>query len=85
MIDNIIIRYFIYVYYQVGNIGSRDVRTIDEQPKDGFETEAEAEQFLIKLMLGKKGYYFDKNWFKFTILKTWALQCKPISATLNKC
>jgi len=47
----IICRYFIYVYYQVGNIGSRDVRTIDEQPKDGFETEQEAEQHLVKLIV----------------------------------
>ncbi len=64
-------RYFIYVYYQVGNIGSRDVKTIDEQPKDGFETEHEAEQHLIKLILAKKGYHFDRDWYKFTILKTW--------------
>ncbi len=64
-------RYFIYVYYQVGNIGSRDVRTIDEQPKDGFETEQEAEGHLIKLILAKKGYHFDRAWYKFTILKTW--------------
>ena len=64
-------RYFIYVYYQVGNIGSRDVKTIDEQPKDGFETEKEAEQHLIKLIEAKKGYHFDRAWYKFTILKTW--------------
>ena len=64
-------RYFIYVYYQVGNIGSRDVKTIDEQPKDGFETEKEAEQHLINLILAKKGYHFDRAWYKFTILKTW--------------
>ena len=64
-------RYFIYVYYQVGNIGSRDVRTIDEQPKDGFETEQEAEHHLIKLILAKTGYHFDRPWYKFTILKTW--------------
>jgi len=68
---NVTCRYFIYVYYQVGNIGSRDVRTIDEQPKDGFETEQEAEEHLIKLILAKKGYHFDRARYKFTILKTW--------------
>jgi len=64
-------RYFIYVFYQVGNIGSRDVKTIDEQPKNGFETEQEAEQHLKKLILTKKGYFFDRDWYKFTIMKTW--------------
>jgi len=64
-------RYYIYVYYQVGNIGSRDVKTIDEQPKDGFETEQEAETHLVKLIEAKKGYHFDRGWYKFTILKTW--------------
>jgi len=64
-------RYFIYVFYQVGNIGSRDVKTIDEQPKDGFETEQEAEKHLKKLILEKKGYFFDRDWYKFTIMKTW--------------
>ena len=64
-------RYFIYVFYQVGNIGSRDVKTIDEQPKDGFETEQEAEEHLIKLILAKKGHFFGRSWYKFTIMKTW--------------
>jgi len=64
-------RYFIYVFYQVGNIGSRDVKTIDEQPKDGFETEQEAEQHLKKLILTKKGHFFNRDWYKFTIMKTW--------------
>jgi hypothetical protein len=64
-------RYFIYVYYQVGNSGSRDVKTIDQQPKCGFETEQEAEAHLIKLIEAKKGYYFARDWYKFTILKTW--------------
>ncbi len=64
-------RYFIYVFYQVGNIGSRDVKTIDEQPKDGFENERDAEEHLKKLILAKKGYFFDRSWYKFTIMKTW--------------
>ena len=68
---NVTCRYYIYVYYKVGNIGSRDVKTIDEQPKDGFETEQEAENHLIKLIEAKKGYYFDRAWYKFTIFKTW--------------
>ena len=64
-------RYFIYVFYQVGNIGSRDVKTINEQPRDGFETEQEADEHLKKLILAKKGNLFDRSWYKFTIMKTW--------------
>jgi hypothetical protein len=64
-------RYFIYVFYRVGNVGSRDVKTINEQPEDGFETELEAEEHLKKLILSKKGHFFHRNWYKFTILKTW--------------
>lgn len=64
-------RYFIYVFYQVGNIGNKEVKTINEQPKNGFETEQEAEEHLKKLILAKKGYFFDRNWYKFTIMKTW--------------
>ena len=68
---SVVTRYFIYVFYQVGNIGSRDVKTIDNQPKDGFETEKEAEEHLKELILAKKGHYFDRDWYKFAIIKTW--------------
>jgi hypothetical protein len=71
MNNNITYNYYIYVYYQVGNIGSWTVKTIDEQPKEGFDTEKEAEQHLIKLIQAKKGIYFERDWYKFTILKTW--------------
>ena len=64
-------RYYIYVYYRPGNIGSRDVKVIDEQPIDGFNTELEAEDHLKELILAKTGQYFDRDWYKFTILKTW--------------
>lgn len=65
-------RYYIYVYYRPGNIGSRDVKVIDEQPTDGFDTELEAEYRLKELILAKTGQYFDRDWYKFTILKTWS-------------
>ena len=64
-------RYYIYVYYRIGNIGGEHVKTIGEQPKEGFETEPEAVAYLTKLILAKKGYYFNRDWYKFTILKTW--------------
>lgn len=63
--------YYIYVYYKVGNIGSDDVKVLSGQPESGFKTEKQAETYLKKLILAKKGYYFDRAWYKFTILKTW--------------
>jgi hypothetical protein len=64
-------RYYIYVYYRPGNIGSRDVKVIDKQPIDGFDTELEAEYRLKELILAKTGQYFERDGYKFTILKTW--------------
>ncbi len=64
-------KYYIYVFYQVGNIGSRDVKAIEEQPKAGFNTEKDAEAHLLDLIEKRKGNYFDRDWYKFTILKTW--------------
>lgn len=67
------VRYFIYAYYKSGNVGGNSVRTIaDGQPKNGFATEQEAEERLTELILAKKGYFFERDWYKFTILKTWS-------------
>ncbi len=63
-------RFYIYVYYQVGNVGSHNIESIKEQPDDGFATEKEAENHLAKLIEARKGYHFERNWYKFTILKT---------------
>lgn len=64
-------RYYIYVYYQRGNCGDYNCRTIEEQPKEGFDSEINAEKHLIKLIDKKHGYFFDRPWYKFTILKTY--------------
>ena len=64
-------RYYIYVYWQQGNIGAKQVDTLEQQPKDGFETEKDAEEYLLNLIEKRKGYYFERDWYKFTILKTW--------------
>jgi hypothetical protein len=64
-------RYFIYVYYQQGNVGPHCVEPIKEQPEEGFATEQEAEEHLTKMIEARQGYYFDRNWYKFTILKTY--------------
>jgi hypothetical protein len=63
-------RYFIYVYYQQGNVGPHCVEALKDQPEDGFTTEEEAEEYLRKLIEERKGYFFDRDWYKFTILKT---------------
>jgi hypothetical protein len=64
-------RYFIFVYYQQGNVGPHCVEALKEQPKNGFTTEGEAEEYLQKLIEARKGYFFERDWFKFTILKTY--------------
>jgi len=64
-------RYYIYVYWTQGNIGPYQVSTLDEQPAEGFATEVEAEEYLLKLIEARKGHYFERDWYKFTILKTW--------------
>jgi len=64
-------RHYIYVYYQVGNVGSQDVKVIEHQPENGFDSEQAAEQHLSKLIEARKGIYFDRDWYKFTILKTY--------------
>jgi hypothetical protein len=63
-------RYFIYVYFQQGNVGPRCVEALKDQPEDGFTTEEEAEKFLQTLIEARQGYFFDRDWYKFTILKT---------------
>lgn len=63
-------RFYIYVYYQQGNVGSHDIKPITEQPKEGFESELDAEVHLLKLIDARKGFYFDRAGNKFVILKT---------------
>ena len=64
-------RYFIYVYYQQGNVGPHCVEALKDQPKNGFTTEIEAEEYLQILIEARIGYFFERDWFKFTILKTY--------------
>lgn len=56
----------------MGNVGSRDVQTIDEQPEEGFESETEAEKHLLELIEKRQGIFFTRPWYKFTILKTYS-------------
>ncbi len=64
-------KYYIYVYWQRGNVGVKQAETLEQQPKDGFETEKEAEEYLLDLIEKRKGYFFERDWYKFTILKTY--------------
>jgi hypothetical protein len=65
-------RYYIYVYWQQGNVGAKQVTTLENQPEEGFKTENEAEEYLLDLIEKRKGYFFERDWYKFTILKTWS-------------
>ena len=64
-------RYYIYVYWQQGNVGTHQVKLLDEQPLEGFKTDKHAESHLEKLIERRKGYYFERPWYEFTIQKTW--------------
>lgn len=64
-------KYYIYVYWQIGNVGVKQAEPLEQQPKEGFETEKEAEEYLLDLIEKRKGYFFERDWYKFTILKTY--------------
>ncbi len=68
-------RYYIYLYHQIGNIGPQQLSIIDSQPKEGFKSETEAESHLLNLIEEMSEPYFQRDWYKFTILKTWRSKC----------
>jgi hypothetical protein len=63
-------RYYIYVFSQIGNVGAKEIEPINDQPEEGFKTEPEAETHLLDLIEKGKAHYF--SWYKFTILKTYS-------------
>ncbi len=65
-------KYYIYVYRRQGNIGPFEFLLINEQPTDGFVTELQAEVFLLDLIDKRKGNYFERDWYKFIIHKTYS-------------
>jgi hypothetical protein len=64
-------RYYIYTYWQQGNVGPKQVEILEDQPMEGFATEDQAEQHLLKLIEAREGRFFTRPWYNFTILKTW--------------
>ena len=44
---------------------------IVDQPEDGFESEEEAEKYLLNKIEERKGSFFDRAWYNFVILKTY--------------
>ncbi len=63
-------RYFIYVYHQLGNIGRYEFTLIEDQPKEGFISEFTAEQHLEFLIKEGKTHWFDRDWHKYVVMKT---------------
>lgn len=63
-------RYFIYVYHQLGNIGRYEFTLIEDQPKEGFLTEVEAEDYLVYLINEGKTHWFQRDWYKYVVMKT---------------
>jgi hypothetical protein len=62
-------RYYIYVYYK--KQAMKYSGPIEDQPEDGFESEEEAEKYLLNKIEEKKGNFFDRAWYNFVILKTY--------------
>lgn len=61
--------YYIMILRQVGNIGAKEIFKIDDQPKEGFDNESEAEKHLEKLFHEGK-YPYDNKWkYSFMISK----------------
>ncbi len=61
--------YYIMILRQVGNIGAKEIHKIDDQPKEGFNSESEAEKHLEKLFHEGK-YPYDNKWkYSFMISK----------------
>jgi hypothetical protein len=64
-------KFFIYILYQQGNVGGHHIEAIREQPDDGFVNEEEAEKHLLELIEKREGWGFDRDWYKFVIMKTY--------------
>ena len=58
------IRFYIYVHYK------GEMKPILDQPIDGFEERKYAVLHLFRLINAKKGEYFTRNWYRFTIQET---------------
>lgn len=64
--------YYILILRQVGNIGAKEIFKIDDQPKEGFSSESEAEKHLEKLFNEGK-YPYDNKWrYDFMISKLYS-------------
>lgn len=64
--------YYIMILRQVGNIGAKEIFKIDDQPKEGFNNEPEAEKHLEKLFNEGK-YPYDNKWkYSFMISKLYS-------------
>ncbi|MEO5991880.1 MAG: hypothetical protein ABIP68_09620, partial [Ferruginibacter sp.] len=57
--------YYIVQLYQIGNVDRHQIKIIDEQPKEGFRTDGQAETFL-RLFLNNGKY--SASWFSFSIM-----------------
>ena len=66
-------RYFIYVYNQMGNVGKHYFDIISDQPKEGFISEQLAREHLVFLANEEKNHFFQRDWYKFVIMKTFIL------------
>jgi len=67
-------RYFIYVYSQRGNVGCHEFLVIEDQPKEGFVTEEQAEAHLLFLINEGKNHWFSRSGYKYAVMKNFILK-----------
>jgi hypothetical protein len=70
-------RYRIFEARQIGNVGAHEIKAIEEQPKEGYDTEKEAELSLRKKIASANEWLFNGNYPRtFVVLKVWEIKMK---------
>jgi len=60
--------YYIMRMWQTGNIGSHNITKADNNPKEGFKTYREAEEFMITSYNNNVWEFSDGNFYTFCIM-----------------
>lgn len=64
--------YYIMRMWQTGNIGSYNITKADNNPKEGFQTYEEAEQFMFESFDNKVWEFSDGCFYNFCIMKVYS-------------
>lgn len=64
--------YFIMRMWQTGNIGSQNIAKANNNPKEGFTTYEQAEQFMFDSYNNKVWEFSDGCFYTFCIMKVYS-------------